>query len=102
MRSRFQALEFSRQARLPGMKRLLSPIALLWLALLTLTAVNVVAQVAPPVPRRSASEDDAARRREEYARRESARVLGELTSRANRDRHMPHEPEDNNYYNKKL
>ena len=84
------------------MKRLLFPIALLWLALLTLSAVDAAAQVAPPVPRRAASEDDAARRREEYARRENARLLGELTRRADRDRHMPHEPEDNNFYNKKL
>jgi hypothetical protein len=84
------------------MKRLLFPIALSWLALLTLSAVEVAAQVAPPVPRRSASEDDAARRREEYARRESARLLGELTNRANRERHLSNEPEDNNFYNKKL
>jgi hypothetical protein len=67
-----------------------------------LSAVDVDAQIAPPVPRRSASEDDAARRREEVARRESVRLLGELSRRADRERHTPHEPEDNNFYNKKL
>jgi hypothetical protein len=60
------------------------------------------ADVAAQIPRRAGSEEEAARRREEAARRESARMLGELSNAAERNRRMSHEPDDNNFYNKKL
>jgi len=84
------------------MKRLLCSIIFLWLALLMLSAANVTAQVAPPAPRRMGSDEEAARRREEAARRESVRVLGELSRAADRDRRTSHEPADDRFFNKKL
>lgn len=84
------------------MKRLLFLINFLWLALLMLPAVKVVAQIAPPTPRRTASDDEAARRREEAARRESVRLLGELSRAAERDRRSPHEPPNDRFFDKKL
>jgi hypothetical protein len=81
-----------------GMKRLLCSISLLWLALLTVSAVEVAAQT----PRRAGSDEEAARRREEAARRESVRLLGELSRAAERGRRTSHEPPDDRFFDKKL
>jgi hypothetical protein len=67
-----------------------------------LPAARVIAQIAPPVPRRGGADDEAARRREEAARRESARLMEELSRAAERGRRQPNEPPNDKFFDKKL